>query len=472
MSFVVHRVSKSAARYTDAGGREKCGYCRFFVAPRACGKVIGPVSPAGWCKYFSRQMVSQFGGGISAGGGASFDQNFLTGSLGTGAVFTRASTGTYYNSVGTLVGAAINTPRFDYDPVTLQLKGLLLEDASTNIMAPSIPIGGSWVPSALTVTAASGIAPDGTNTMVRMAETAVNNLHFTSVGQGFAGGGQWTGSVYAKAAELRYLQFVLDDGGANAVYATFDLVGGTITGPVASTGTAVAVSASMQAVGNGIYRCSIVTTPAGTALRTMLFTANTGNPGKFPSYAGNAANGLLVWGAQVEALPYMSSHIPTTSVSVTRARDSLVYPAAALTGFSATQGSWLAEFIDNIPAGVNSARVVGSPSAAPTPIWIGSGLNTASFDGTAVVGTVNTFAVGAIAKAASTWTAGISKVILNAGAIVSGSQSTGYGILGTTGVSIGNGSPNSSVETFAGWARRISYWPRVLSDSEMQAVTT
>ena len=138
MNFVVHRVSKSAARYTDAGGREKCGYCRFFMAPRACGKVIGPVSPQGWCKYFSRQAVSLSGGGLAASaGGASFDQSFLGGSLGTGAVFTRASAGWYYNASGVLVQAAINAPRFDYDPVTLQPKGLLLEDQSTNVILNS-----------------------------------------------------------------------------------------------------------------------------------------------------------------------------------------------------------------------------------------------------------------------------------------------------------------------------------------------
>jgi len=379
--------------------------------------------------------------------------------------------GTYYNSSGVLVSAAINTPRFDYDPVTLQLKGLLLEDQSANIMAPSIPVGGAWSPSALTVTAASGIAPDGTNTMVRFAETAANSLHFTAVGQSFAGGGQWTGSVYAKAAELRYLQFVMDDGGANAVYATFDLTGGTITGPVASTGTAVAVSASMQAVGNGIYRCSIVTTPAGTALRTMLFTANAGNPGKFPSYAGNAANGLLVWGAQVEALPYMTSHIPTTSVSVTRARDSLFYPGTAMTGFLPSgAGSWFGEFISMIPA-PNSPRIIANPSpGSRTPIYVNSARQAGQFDGSAITTTANTLNANTIAKAASTWTPTTGKVCLNGDVIVSAAMTTGYDIFAASGFNVFlNG---SATENMSGWARRISYWPRTLSDSEMQAATT
>ena len=105
MSFVVHRVSKSAARYTDAGGREKCGYCRFFVAPRACGKVIGPVSPAGWCKYFSRQMVSQYSGAGSTPIGRwghpsrhdARSQFHVNGQHArSGVTFTRASTAALY----------------------------------------------------------------------------------------------------------------------------------------------------------------------------------------------------------------------------------------------------------------------------------------------------------------------------------------------------------------------------------------
>src|SRR4029078_9246209 len=80
--------------------------------------------------------VSRVGRPGLSGNGArrpSFDVDFVgSGSIGAGGVFTRASTGTYYDSAGVLRSAAINTPRFDYDPVTLQLKGLLLEDARTN----------------------------------------------------------------------------------------------------------------------------------------------------------------------------------------------------------------------------------------------------------------------------------------------------------------------------------------------------
>lgn len=46
--------------------------------------------------------------------------------------FTRASTATCINSSGVLITAAVNNPRFDFDPVTRACKGLLIEEARTN----------------------------------------------------------------------------------------------------------------------------------------------------------------------------------------------------------------------------------------------------------------------------------------------------------------------------------------------------
>ena len=46
--------------------------------------------------------------------------------------FTRASAASYTDSSGTLQTAAVDGPRFDYDPVTLACKGLLIEEQRTN----------------------------------------------------------------------------------------------------------------------------------------------------------------------------------------------------------------------------------------------------------------------------------------------------------------------------------------------------
>ena len=48
--------------------------------------------------------------------------------------FTRASTATYFDKLGVLRTAADNEPRFDYDPVTLEAKGLLIEESRQNLV--------------------------------------------------------------------------------------------------------------------------------------------------------------------------------------------------------------------------------------------------------------------------------------------------------------------------------------------------
>lgn len=147
MTLVTTRATKEAARYTAAGGREHCSACRWFYPQGTCGRIVGPVSPRGWCRFFSQQLVNNIyrpGGMAGQGAGAvSLDLIFTDGSgvLDPRIVFTRASTATYFDSAGVMRTAASGAPRFDYDPATLQLRGLLMEEARTNILLNSATLG-------------------------------------------------------------------------------------------------------------------------------------------------------------------------------------------------------------------------------------------------------------------------------------------------------------------------------------------
>ena len=61
--------------------------------------------------------------------------------------FTRASTATRINASGLLETVAADTPRFDFDPVTLECKGLLIEEGRTNLLTYSTDLtNAAWAP--------------------------------------------------------------------------------------------------------------------------------------------------------------------------------------------------------------------------------------------------------------------------------------------------------------------------------------
>lgn len=68
---------------------------------------------------------------------ATLDLLFTSGTLDPRITFTRASAGWYFNSSGVLTQAAVDAARFDYDPSTLAAKGLLIEEARTNLLLNS-----------------------------------------------------------------------------------------------------------------------------------------------------------------------------------------------------------------------------------------------------------------------------------------------------------------------------------------------
>jgi hypothetical protein len=449
MSFVVHRVAKSAARYTDAGGREKCGYCRFFVAPRACGKVIGPVSPQGWCKYFSRQVAQQYSGaGITGGGGPpgmTLDLNFMSsGNMPAGVTFTRASSATYTDASGVIQTAATNAPRWDY--ANGVLRGLLIEEARTNTQPWSGDLSHApWAPAALgviapTVTGNNVVAPDGTLTAARIVMPAV--------------------PAGANAS------FVGANSGSGAVPTTFSIwlrgaVGGEIVNVSASNFTVWAhTTVTLTTVWQ---RYSFTTTPAGN------WTFFVGADMRDATQTPTPAQTFHAWGAQCEAGAFPTSYIPTTSATVTRAADVAVMPAN-VSWYAPPPGTIFVETLQQALMSKAAAVVALANGAAGPHTGINvSGANTVNiFDNT---GGLN-LSIGAVPvatpyKVALAFANGSQRASLNGAAIVSAATATIT--TGVTLLAIGGDGIGSQMNSYI---RRVQFWPRQLTDAELQQVTT
>ena len=275
-------------------------------------------------KYALGNMLNG-AGGLSSDGLA-IDLQFaadktLTARKGPTPVFTRASTATFVGSNGLIQSSAINAARFDHDPVTLTCRGLLIEEARTNLHLRSDDLSVSpWTRTGSNITVNSGVSPDGLTTADLIYEdTAISSHSISAFIGGTTVGATYTHSIYLKAAGRNIV--ALGDWGG--LLSEFNLS----TGQVIAGGNGLP---QIQNVGNGWYRCSV--TGASTAIGvTPGFRLR--SVSGINSYLGDGVSGVLAWGAQFEAGAFPTSYITTTTASVVRSADVCSITGSAFTGF-------------------------------------------------------------------------------------------------------------------------------------------
>ena len=249
------------------------------------------------------------------------DAKFPTSYIPSIDVFTsRAGTATYVGSNGLIQTAAIHTPRYNYNPANLNIPPkLLLESASANQVLFSEQFD-SWLQYHCTITQNATTAPDGTLTADKLVESNDNFQHFVYRGR-TANNETMTLSVFAKAAERKYIQLQLSNFVTESIQVAFELVEGTVSAPYGLLNTDyTGVSANIVPYGNGWYRCSLTATKHAVN--------NTNNPAitvcgptGAETYQGDGTSGVYIWGAQLETGYSTTSYIPTTSSTVSRAAD-------------------------------------------------------------------------------------------------------------------------------------------------------
>jgi hypothetical protein len=354
--------------------------------------------------------------------------------------------------------AELQSPRFDYDPVTNAAKGLLIEGASTNLIRhSSAPQSWSGAVSGTTITSGSGFAPDNVSTPRQLAMTSGGFCYQLTSTTNVAG--TYTYSVWLKASSNQSVGI--------RVCRTSD---GSVKGMITASVTTQWQRFEVQ-----------VTTNATDQIDCGFDQRNI--PPSVPG-PGVAAT-FLMWNAQLEAGAGASSAIPTGASAVTRTAD---FCAMTGTNFSSwyqggTQGTFYADWFGGVRTGASGSTnrtVLSTDDVANKHLHLmqtaaAGNLRLRDFGGANQITTANTLTSGARTKGAFGYNGSSASVCLNGGTVATGS-SLAFSVAPTWLV-IGATSTNGTSLTDANVVlnnsiRQIKYWPTRLADGTLQGLTT
>lgn len=380
--------------------------------------------------------------------------------------FTRTSTGTYVGSDGLIKTAGINEARFDHNPTTGESLGLLIEESRTNSWTFSEQLANAaWTKTDTTVTANAATAPDGTITASKVISTATTAVHSISRIKPTVSPA-WV-TVFLKAAEYTVCDVYdvnIDTG------LRINLLTGVLSESPAFVGKFRSGRYNVNSVGNGWFRVQIGFANSDSTNNNPVHIY----PNGAQSYLGDGTSGIFVWGAQLEAGAFPTSYIPTTSSTVTRSAD-----VASITGanfsswYNQSEGTMFAQMINGLEvlnSGSNTAYIAISNGVPLNASSVGDGIKYGS-------GSPGTYTRTFIITSGSAVLDGNTST--NPKKVAIANQQNNFAVIGdgtiiTTSTS-GNVPTGMNTFTLLSNGRtsyaRLTYWPRRLSNTELQNLT-
>ena len=381
--------------------------------------------------------------------------------------FTRSTTATYYNGSGLLVSASINQPRFDYDPYTLESKGLYMEESRTNIHYPSIPTATATGSTTLNY----AIAPDGTQTATRYQWNSQSNVYYYGNSSTNSTSSYYTVSAYVKANNNGSGSLGIVYGGNNGI----NQIGLTITTYPSLSITkyqnvsGIVTNSGSINVANGWYR----------VYATGQITGSISNAA-FGLFALSSNNDVLVWGGQVEVGTFMTSYIPTTIATASRGIESAYISNTSTLMSPDNVHTWYAEFRGGNESTQNGyGRVVsmggneligteggGGGIGQPNILTAGSWNGNTSLNIFTNTNYWTTFGKAAVSYNTSTLERSFSSQGLLTTTIMG---SIGSWTPNSNNVYIGGTSAGNNMSN--GWIKQIKYFPKKLDDTYLKVIT-
>jgi hypothetical protein len=360
--------------------------------------------------------------------------------VGPAITFTRASNATFFDANGTLQTAANDTPRFDHDPATGASRGLLIEEARTNLLLSSNNFQSDWVSrGSSVVTAAAGTGLDGTNSAFNLSGASDTTFNGNNLDQ-----------AVAVSASTTYIfsAYVKSSGGTTVILRLRDSTGAGSSSP------ATTVTSAWQ-------RISISRTMAAgaTSVRCII---------------GSTDGDILIWGAQLEQAAFPTSYIPTTNAAATRAADSaVVTPISSF--YNQAEGTLFAEAGVPDVAGFQYFASLDASTGTRMSLYIG---NEAGFPTEWFVRV--DFASQALLRGSVATSANAAKKIIgvykandfiaaDSGTLTSADTSGNVPAVSSLRLGAYTGSLLSPLN---GHIRKVAYWPKRLSNTLLQQLTT
>jgi hypothetical protein len=273
-----------------------------------------------------------------------------------------------YNPVAAPTSTAYYGPRFDYDPVTLASKGLLIEEQRTNLLTYSSEFDNVvWTKTNATVSANSITAPDGTNAGDTLIAVATNTEHVVdSIGFSATAGTTYTLSGYVKAAGLTDVGLRFTIGSLWPLGVTQQVSYNLVTKAMTVINGQPSAY-TITELNNGWFKItmSVACAVSGTSSARFQLMSGTNN-----IFTGNGSSGIYIWGAQLEAGAFPTSYIPTISATVTRAADNAIMVGSNFSSwYNQSEGTFVVNG-DTVNSGNRLYFDVGANGAFGTTAYI------------------------------------------------------------------------------------------------------
>jgi hypothetical protein len=359
-------------------------------------------------------------------------------------------------------------PRFDYDPVTLLPRGLLIEEQRTNLLPFSDQFdNAAWSKQNTTITANTAVAPDGTMTADTLTAATTGLFRYVQQQPTLTNGVTYTLTAYLKYKTARWV-WLLGETTTDA-FAVFDVLNGAVGD--ASSG----ITRSITPVGNGWYRCT-ATFLVGSATATQqvgIGLSDTNTVSNPPATAGIDA---YIWGIQLEAGAFATSYIPTIASTVTRSADIAVITGSLFSQwYNGVEGSFVASFTaaqNTFTTYIAASNGVVAQNSMHMDNDGSGNMRVAYYSGSSAVallslGTIG--AVGTVNTLSTAYQANNFAASRNGGTVVS--DTAGAVPVGVNRLNIGADPSGAAVNVSNGHIRSIRYVPVRAADFQLQELT-